>query len=42
MKTLEEMWMVELEYPNHPITGSGSSMCLVIPHWTEVFEPPFL
>jgi hypothetical protein len=42
MKILEEMWMVELEYPNHPITGSGSSMCLAIPHGTGAFESPFL
>jgi hypothetical protein len=42
MKILEEMWMVKLEYPNQPITGSDSSMCSAIPDWTRVFESPFL
>jgi len=41
MKILEEMWMEALENPNHPITGSGSSMCLAIPNWTVAFESPF-
>jgi hypothetical protein len=42
MKILEEMWMEGFEYPNHTVTGSGSSMCLAIPNWTEVLESPFL
>ena len=42
MKILEDMWMEGFENPNHPVTGSGSSMCLAIPNWTEVFASPIL
>ena len=42
MKTLEEMRMEGLENPNHIVIGSGSSMCLAIPNWTEGFESPLL
>jgi len=42
MKVLEEMWMEGFENPIHPVTGSGSSMCLAISNQTGVFESPFL
>ena len=42
MKTLEKIWMEGLENPNHPITGSGSSLGLAIPNQTDVFASPFL
>jgi len=42
MKILDEMWMEGFENPNHPVTGPGSSLCLAISNWTEVFESPLL
>ena len=42
MKILEETWAEGIDNPIHPVTGSGSSMCLAIPHWTGAFESPFL
>ena len=42
MKILKEKWMKGYENPNYTVIGSGSSMCFAIPHWTGVFESPFL